>query len=225
MNPAAARLSALEAMADNPAVLFALGGTAAACAAALLLGGRRAAATVKATQAAVASGGTFLARLTGYWPFTARPDERQMEGGHKDRKGRLLHTLEQHRENPGQHPYVAVSGDDAIFPYGQRLMIDEWPGLIFRVVDTGGHFRGSGKLYRVFGREPLDICVNSSRTKIIPNATATIVRGDHFDKPDKEIALSKFEGQSVLLGAGRPLFHEEQRFSAVLDLLDAEVLA
>ena len=212
-------------MADNPAVLYALGGSAAACAAVLFLGGRRAAATAQATQAAVASGGAFQARLTGYWPFSARPDERQMEGGLKDRKGRALHTLEQHQENPGQHPYVAVSGDDAIFPYGQRLMLDEWPGLVFRVVDTGGHFRGSGKIYRVFGREPLDICVNSSRTKILPSATATIVRGDHFDKAGKEIALNKFEGQSVLLGAGRPFLHEDERFSAVLDLLDAEVLA
>lgn len=196
----------------SQALLYGLSAAAAAAGAALLLGGQRAAATVQATQAAVASGGAFQARLTGYWPFTATASERQMEGGVHDRKGKMLHTLEQHQADPGAHPYVAVSGDDAIFPYGQRLLLDAWPGLIFRVVDTGGNFRGSGKVYRAFGREPLDICVDSSRTKVTPNTTARIVRGDHFDKPGREIALQKFEGQSVALGF------------ADLDLLGAEVL-
>ena len=90
---------------------------------------------------------TFPVRCTGYWPFTARPDEQRMEGGTKDRKGYPLHTLEDFQA--GRSDFVSVSGDYTIFPYGQRLEIAEWPGVIFRVVDTGGHFYGPGKVYRL----------------------------------------------------------------------------
>lgn len=158
-------------------------------------------------MAAVASGGTFQARLTGYWPFAAKTDaERRMEGGIHDRKGKPLHTLEQHLADRMAHPYVSVSGDDAIFPYGQRIEIDAWPGAVFRVVDTGGHFRGASKVYRVSGLEPLDVCVDSKAT-VVPKTAATvrIIKGDHFDRPGREVAAEKFKGQIVgsleLLGA------------------------
>src|SRR5262245_35419159 len=101
--------------------------------------------TEEKTRQAVETEGTFDARLTGYWPFSATSSERRMEGGKKDRKGSPLHTLEQHDQDPQKHPYIAVSGDDALFPYGQRITIDAWPGRIFRVVDTGDHFRGARK--------------------------------------------------------------------------------
>jgi hypothetical protein len=149
----------------------------------------------QATIEAIAMGGTFEARLTGYWPFAATPSEIQMEGGVNDRKGKPLHTLED--VQAGKAPYVSVSGDDAIFPYGQRLQLDVWPGVVFRVVDTGSHFRGATKIYRVAGREPLDICV-ATKDSVVPKlAEVTIVKGDHFDKPGKEIATTKFQGQTV----------------------------
>jgi hypothetical protein len=161
---------------------------------------RKADETEHATIAAVQSGGRLKVRLTGYWPFSATEGEQKMEGGTKDRKGKPLHTLEQHLADPSAHPYVSVSGDDAIFPYGQRIQIDEWPGAVFRVVDTGGHFRGAGKVYRALGREPLDIAVDSKRTKVTADSDATIMKGDHLDKPGKEIAAGKFKGQEVMLG-------------------------
>ena len=136
----------------------------------------------------------FKARTTGYWPFTATESERKMEGGTNDRKGKPLYTLEQHLA--GKAPYVSVSGDDAVFPYGQRLTLDVWPGAVFRVVDTGGHFRGAGKVYRIAGYEPLDICVDSDKTVMPKTAVAQIVPGDNFDK-GKAVATSGIRDQTV----------------------------
>lgn len=132
---------------------------------------------------------TFPIRCTGYWPFTARPDEQRMEGGVLDRKGHPLHTLEDYRA--GKADYVSVSGDYTIFPYGQRITIDQWPDVIFRIVDTGSHFHGAGKVYRIPGREPFDICVASSQTPINPESIATIVPGDHWDHPGAVVAMDR----------------------------------
>lgn len=175
---------------------------AVAVAAASILASRRSTRVARETTDAVASGGTFKARLTGYWPKSARTDaERRMEGGAVDRRGKPLHTLEQHLADRAAHPYVAVSGDDEIFPYGQRISLDAWPDAVFRVVDTGGHFRGSRKVYRTLGREPLDVDVDSPRTRVPVEAVATVMRGDHFDKPGKRVAVAKFRGQDVAVGA------------------------
>jgi hypothetical protein len=133
--------------------------------------------------------GTFPVRCTGYWPFAARPDEQRMEGGLKDRKGNPLHTLEDFRA--GKAPFVSASGDWTIFPYGQRIVIDQFPDVIIRVTDTGQHFYGKGKVYREPGREPFDICVASSKTPVVPNANATIVAGDHWDKPTAVVAMAR----------------------------------
>ncbi len=116
-------------------------------------------------------GNPFTARLTGYWPFTATPAEVSMEGGTNDRKGNPLHTLEDFQS--GNASFVSVSGDPTIFPYGQRLSIDYWPDVVFRVVDTGSHFTGPTKVYRQPGVEPLDICVASSQTFVPVNASVT----------------------------------------------------
>lgn len=143
---------------------------------------------------------TINVRLTGYWPFTATEAERKMEGGLNDRRGNRLHTLEQHLADPVAHPFVSVSGDDAVFPYGQRLVISAWPNATFRVVDTGGHFRGAGKVYRALGREPLDICVDSSKT-VVPKTgtTARIIAGDNFEK-GRAVATTGIRDQNVVLG-------------------------
>ena len=133
-------------------------------------------------------------RLTGYWPFTARPEERQMEGGIFDRampkeyedkpdspqyQAHILHTAEQHLSDPQKHPFVSLSGDDGIWPYGQEILIPWTNGETIhgRVVDTGSHFRGVGKVYRNPGYEPIDVCVNSSETKVPPLVEAQIVGG------------------------------------------------
>jgi hypothetical protein len=142
-------------------------------------------------------------RATGYWPYTALPDERKMEGGTNDRKGKPIITLEQHQADPAKYPYVSVSGDLDIWPYGQRISIDAWPGAVFRVVDTGSHFHGSGKVYRVVGYEPLDIAVQSSQTPVPKLVTATIYPGDNFEK-GKAVASSGFKDQTVV-GEGRTL--------------------
>lgn len=197
------------------AVFFALSATGFAAAA--WLASRRATATEEATAQAVATGGSFQARLTGYWPVsdTASAAEKRMEGGNNDRKGKPLHSLEQHQADPAAHPYVSVAGDDAIFPYGQRIELDAWPRAVFRVVDTGGHFRGAGKVYRVLGREPLDIRVNSNKTVVPKTATAVIRKGDHFDKTSREVAAHKFEGQALVGSA-------QNRWGSGLDLFGVD---
>ena len=153
-----------------------------------------------ATQAppAPGTGGVIKARLTGYWPFQANLSDaaRTMEGGHNDRKGKPLITLEQHLANPSKYPYVAVSGDDKIWPYGQRLSIDAWPNAVFRVVDTGGNFRGAGKVYRIMGYEPLDICVNTSKTAVPNTANVKIVPGDNFAK-GAAVATAGIKNQTI----------------------------
>lgn len=188
----------------GPALLI---GGGAATAGAIWFASRKSDETVDDVEAAIRGGtmsdGTPASKkpikvhLTGYWPFAAREDEKKMEGGVADRRGKPLHTLEQHLKDPVAHPYVSVAGDDAIWPYGQRLSISAWPNAVFRVVDTGGHFRGAGKIYRVLGNEPLDICVDSSKT-VVPKSgtTATIYPGDNFEK-GKAVAVSKIKDQDI----------------------------
>jgi hypothetical protein len=146
----------------------------------------------------VGAGTTVPVRVTGYWPFTARPDEVKMEGGVKDRKGNPLHTLEDFQAGKAQ--FVSVSGDYTIWPYGQRISLAEWPGVVFRVVDTGSHFHGANKVYRIAGREPLDVCVQSSETKVIAPTDATIYPGDHFEKKSKDVAVARIGKPTVAVG-------------------------
>jgi 3D (Asp-Asp-Asp) domain-containing protein len=93
--------------------------------------------------------GSFVSRGTGYYPAN-----NSMEGGFLDRKGAKLRTLQQFLA--GRAEYVSVAMDTKAFPYGQRLRIKELEAkygrkIIFRVVDTGGAFRGKG-------RTRIDIC-------------------------------------------------------------------
>jgi hypothetical protein len=92
---------------------------------------------------------SFVARGTGYYP-----DASALEGGFTDRRGAKLHTLQQFLA--GQAPYVSVAMDANAFAYGQRLRIKELEAkygkpITFKVVDTGGAFRGKG-------RSRIDIC-------------------------------------------------------------------
>lgn len=113
--------------------------------------------------------------LTSYCPFQSglTPKQRLMEGGGKDRKGNRLHTLDDHISDPLNHPYVSLACDYTLFTYGQRVIIpaigepsNEWKAITgwdqyqLGLVDTGGHFFGSKKVYRNEGHEPIDVCVN-----------------------------------------------------------------
>jgi hypothetical protein len=161
------------------------------------LASRKADEHVEATKSAVESGGQFKVHATGYWPFSAKESEKKMEGGVKDRKGNPLHTVEDFFA--GRSDHASVSGDDSIFPYGQKIIVNWFDKqLVGRVTDTGGHFRGAGKVYRVVGEEPLDFCVESSKTPVPKkDVVATIVVGDHLDKSRKAVATGKFKGQEV----------------------------
>jgi 3D (Asp-Asp-Asp) domain-containing protein len=87
--------------------------------------------------------GSFVSRGTGYYPAN-----NSLEGGFLDRKGAKLRTLQQFLA--GRADYVSVAMDSRAFAYGQRLRIKELEAkygkaIVFRVVDTGGAFRGKGK--------------------------------------------------------------------------------
>ena len=200
----------------KPSSILLLGGGATALIAALFLAKKKSdtttdtikdilAPTVPTVPGQLASpkGATVAIHATGYWPYVAglTDAERKMEGGTKDRKSRPLYTLEMFQA--GKAPYVSVAGDYTIWPDGQRIALSPWPGVIFRIVDTGGHFHGSNKVFRVVGEEPLDICVDSSKT-IVPkkNVTATIFPGDNFEK-GRAIVASKFKDQTVVVGDAR----------------------
>lgn len=156
-------------------------------------------------------GGTLRVRLTTYHPLDAKTaGAKREEGPPVDRKGNALHYLED--VLAGSAPWVSASGDPAAWrPYGQLFYLDVFPGVEFRVVDDGEHFMGDTKEYREPGREPLDIAVRSASTKIPTDAVATFVRGNTLDKPGKDVDVSKFKGQNVMLtgyhvlGGGAPM--------------------
>lgn len=183
----------------SPHRLIALLASAAGLGGAALLW-RKSEQTASATAQAVAGGGAFKVHATGYWPSTAKASELKMEGGMNDRKGKPLHTVEDFLAGKSDH--VSVSGDPEIFPYGQKILVNWFDkNIVGRVTDTGSHFTGAKKLYRVMGEEPLDFDVLSSSTPVPKkDVVATIVKGDHLDKPGKEIAAGKFKGQEVVVG-------------------------
>jgi peptidoglycan hydrolase-like protein with peptidoglycan-binding domain len=115
-----------------------------------------------------ARGNQYQARGTGYYPANTR-----MEGGFKDRLGRPLNTLQDYLA--GRAPYVSVAMDRNAFPYGTKLRIPELEAkygrpIEFRVVDTGGAFRGRGT-------SRIDICVENRRASLDPtiNGPLTLV--------------------------------------------------
>ncbi|CAN5813979.1 hypothetical protein BH11MYX4_BH11MYX4_14490 [soil metagenome] len=115
---------------------------------------------------------TFTSRGTGYYP-----DSSALEGGFKDRVGKPLHTLQQFLA--GSAPYVSVAMDTSAFKYGTRLRIRELDSkhgraIVFRVVDTGGAFRGKG-------RSRIDICTANNKASLDPTINGTL----HIDVIDE----------------------------------------
>ena len=100
------------------------------------------------------------AYLTEYHP-DAPPGKRKREGGPLDHKKNPIITVEQYRADPKRYPFVTVAGDLVIggqtVPYGVRLYLEQYPDLVLRLFDTGGHFYGDGKVIRVEGHEPFDV--------------------------------------------------------------------
>lgn len=99
---------------------------------------------------------SFTTHTTGYWPAPSEQVKAQkweavanMEWGDKDREGNLIwpdHTIdavEQKMKSGGLWPddYVAVAMDSGAYPYGTNLTSPAYPGIPFRVVDTGGAFK------------------------------------------------------------------------------------
>jgi 3D (Asp-Asp-Asp) domain-containing protein len=118
-----------------------------------------------------ATGETFRSKGTGYYPSSS-----SLEGGFVDRKGAKLRTLQQYLN--GQATYVSVAMDTNAFGYGQKLRIKELEAkygrqIEFRVVDTGGAFRGKG-------RAKIDICVANYAASIDStiNSMLTVVVDD-----------------------------------------------
>src|SRR5688572_21596517 len=100
---------------------------------------------------------SFVAKGTGYFP-----ENSAMEGGFFDRKGAKLRTLQQFLA--GQADYVSVAMDAKAFKYGQRLRIQELEAkhkrpIEFRVVDTGGAFKGKGT-------SRIDICTANRQASL-----------------------------------------------------------
>lgn len=115
---------------------------------------------------------SFTSRGTGYYP-----DSSALEGGFKDRVGKPLHTLQQFLA--GSAPYVSVAMDSSAFKYGTRLRIRELESkygraIVFRVVDTGGAFRGRG-------RTRIDICTANNKASLDPTINGSL----HLDVIDE----------------------------------------
>jgi 3D (Asp-Asp-Asp) domain-containing protein len=118
---------------------------------------------------------SFTSRGTGYYP-----DASPLEGGFVDRVGKPLRTLQQFLA--GNAAYVSVAMDTNAFKYGTRLRIRELEtkygrSIVFRVVDTGGAFRGKG-------RTRIDICTQNNKASLDPTINGTL----HIDVIDEKAA-------------------------------------
>lgn len=92
------------------------------------------------------------AKSSGYFPYND-----SMEGGHFDRLGKPLRTLQDYLA--GRADYVSVAMDRHVAPYGTRIRIPELEAkygreIDFRLVDTGRAFKNKGT-------SKIDICVKT----------------------------------------------------------------
>ena len=91
-------------------------------------------------------------RLTSYYP-DAPVSQWVGEGGPLGRGYPVL-TMDQHQQDPVAFPFVTVAADlvlegNKLKPgYGPRIHFYAWPKLVFRILDTGGAFKGEGKRIR-----------------------------------------------------------------------------
>jgi 3D (Asp-Asp-Asp) domain-containing protein len=112
---------------------------------------------------------TYSAQGSAYYPDTSA-----LEGGFKDRRGIKLNTLQDFLANKAD--YVSAAMDPQLtIPYGTVVKIpeieaDRGRAIEFRVVDTGGAFKGKG-----FTR--IDICTENRRASLDPtiNGVLTLI--------------------------------------------------
>ena len=115
---------------------------------------------------------TFNAQGSGYYP-----NKSALEGGFKDRRGIKLNTLQDFLA--GKADYVSVAMDPQLaIPYGAVVKIpeieaDRGKTIEFRVVDTGGAFKGKG-----YTR--IDICTANRHESLDPtiNGALTLIFND-----------------------------------------------
>lgn len=120
---------------------------------------------VGGTNDAISVVSSFTSRGTAYYPSNSG-----VEGGFSDRQGKPLKTLQSFLA--GNASYVSVAMDSTAFKYGTRLRIRELESkygraIVFRVVDTGGAFRGKG-------RTRMDICVQNRSASVDPTINGTL---------------------------------------------------
>lgn len=113
---------------------------------------------------------TYHAQGSGYYPSSS-----QLEGGFVDIKGKKLNTLQDFLA--GKASYVSCAMDKiSEISYGTVVKIPEIERannrktIEFRVVDTGGSFKGKG-----FTR--IDVCVADRKASLDPiiNGTLTLI--------------------------------------------------
>ena len=112
---------------------------------------------------------TFRAQGSAFFP-----DSSALEGGFKDRRGIKLKTLQDYLADKAD--YVSVAMDPKlVLPYGTVVKIPEIEAdrgrtIEFRVVDTGGAFKGKGysriDICTANRRESLDATINGVLTLI-----------------------------------------------------------
>jgi hypothetical protein len=89
-----------------------------------------------------------------------------------------------HIADKSKYPYVSVSGDLELrgftVPYGTRIYFGAYPDYVFRLVDTGGRFRGDKKKIRKPGYEPFDIATEYG-SKLGFSGKETVYRIDRSD--------------------------------------------
>jgi 3D (Asp-Asp-Asp) domain-containing protein len=113
-------------------------------------------------------GKAYKSKSTGYYPAN-----NAMEGGFVDKKGYQLRTLQQFSK--GKAAYVSTAMDPKVFAYGQPICIPEinsdmGQAIAFKVVDTGGAFKGKGT-------SRIDICTSSEANSLsdMVNRQLTII--------------------------------------------------
>ena len=72
--------------------------------------------------------------------------------------------MQEHFGDKIKFPYVSVAADLMLngerVKYGTRIYFSFYPDIVFRIVDTGGNFFGTGKKIREPGFEPFDIATS-----------------------------------------------------------------
>lgn len=104
-------------------------------------------------------------KISGYYPFTAKKNEKNIEGGIYDKFGHILYTLCSNKE------YVSIAVDRRVIPLNTYLLIDAFPNKIFKAVDIGRKVKG----------KHLDICVWDKKiAHQLPKKANVIMLDKHF---------------------------------------------